>query len=95
MINVKDIYEKVLAEEAIKLCSLLEGKYSLDDVENMFITGGTGIAYYPHIKKYMAEHHGLTKVVLTNRADDGSEISPMYAIVIGLHKQLKTGTNNG
>ena len=89
VINVKDIYEKVLAEEAIKLCSLLEGKYSLDDVENMFITGGTGIAYYPHIKKYMAEHHGLTKVVLTNRADDGSEISPMYAIVIGLHKQLK------
>ena len=76
-------------EEAIKLCSLLEGKYSLDEVENMFITGGTGIAYYPHIKKYMAEHHGLTKVVLTNRADDGSEISPMYAIVIGLHKQLK------
>lgn len=61
----------------------------MDDVENMFITGGTGIAYYPHIKKYMAEHHGLTKVVLTNRADDGSEISPMYAIVIGLHKQLK------
>ena len=89
LINVKDIYEKVLAEEAIKLCSLLEGRYSLDDVENMFITGGTGIAYYPHIKKYMAEHHGLTKVVLTNRADDGSEISPMYAIVIGLHKQLK------
>ena len=89
VINVKDIYEKVLAEEAVKLCSLLEGKYSLDDVENMFITGGTGIAYYPHIKKYMAEHHGLTKVVLTNRADDGSEISPMYAIVIGLHKQLK------
>lgn len=38
VINVKDIYEKVLAEEAIKLCSLLEGKYSLDDVENMFIT---------------------------------------------------------
>ena len=37
----------------------------------------------------MAENYGLTKVVLTNRADDGSEISPMYAIVIGLHKQLK------
>ena len=89
VINVKEIYEKVLAEEAIKLCKLLEEKYSLDDVENMFVTGGTGIAYYNHIKKYMAEHHGLTKVVLTNRADDGSEISPMFAIVIGLHKQLK------
>ena len=90
IINVKDIYEKILEEEAIKLCKLLEDKkYSLDDVENIFITGGTGIAYYPHIKKFMAENYGLTKVVLTNRADDGSEISPMYAIVIGLHKQLK------
>lgn len=90
IINVKDIYEKILEEEAIKLCKLLEDKkYSLDDVENIFITGGTGIAYYPHIKKFMAENYGLTKVVLTNRADDGSQISPMYAIVIGLHKQLK------
>ena len=37
----------------------------------------------------MDEHHGLTKVVLTDRADDGTKVSPMYAIVIGLHKQLK------
>lgn len=89
VIDVKDIYEKVLAEEAYNLCLLLEEKYSLDDVENIFITGGTGIAYYKHIKKYMDEHHGLTKVVLTDRADDGTKVSPMYAIVIGLHKQLK------
>lgn len=61
VINVKDIYEKVLAEEAVKLCNLLEEKYSLDDIENMFITGGTGIAYYPHIKKYMADITDLQK----------------------------------
>ena len=72
------------------ICNIIACLFDRKGISNYMIDiGGTGIAYYPHIKKYMAEHHGLTKVVLTNRADDGSEISPMYAIVIGLHKQLK------
>lgn len=93
-INVKKIYDDVLTKVAVKMLDYSERKFSLDDLETLLVTGGTGIAYYPSIKEYMQKNHKGLKVILTDKPYRSKDkINPMYAIVLGLHKQLQARYN--
>lgn len=89
-IDVKTIYENVLKSQATKFLSYSERIFSLDDLSSLLVTGGTGIAYFPTIKAYMDQHHKGLQTILTDKPYKSEEkINPMYAIVLGLHKQLQ------
>lgn len=90
VINVKEIYETVLKDQCEKLLEFLEKEYSLDDLLTFIITGGTGMAYIDQIKEYMEKNHKGLQVIITDKPYRGTDnINPIYAIVLGLHKQLQ------
>jgi len=89
-IDVKSIYKEVLREVCDGLLSYIEHIFSLDDIFSLIITGGTGVAYADQITEYMEKYHRGLKVIITKKPyRGGPEIDPMYAIVLGLHKQLQ------
>lgn len=81
-------------EEAIckQLIEYLNEKFdNLLDIKEVVITGGTGTAYYEHIKKYLHEERGhlAGHVILTKYDFLGRTIDPVYAIAVGMYKTLK------
>lgn len=80
-------------EEARKVCGLMmdELKEKFDDlleVKSIIVTGGTGMAYYEHIKELCADSDWID-VRLTDYEFEGEKITPDYAIVIGMYKVLR------
>lgn len=72
----------------------LRRKYDdLFEVKTIVVTGGTGIAYYEHIKDILTDSDWIS-VLLTDYEFYGEKISPDYAIVVGMFKVLKHAVNS-
>lgn len=84
--------EKIVKDETRSVCEKmvteLKAKYNnLVDIKSVIITGGTGIAYYEHIKEMLSPCKWIN-VILTDYEFFGEKITPDYAIVIGAYKVL-------
>ncbi len=79
-------------EETKKVCeelvqSLRDRYDDLLETKSIVITGGTGIAYYEHIKELLSDSDWID-VTLTDYEFYGEKITPDFAIVIGMYKVL-------
>ncbi len=87
-----DVAEIVKEETRVvceKMVAELKKKYNnLVNIKSVIITGGTGIAYYEHIKALLAPCKWIN-VILTDYEFYGEKITPDYAIVIGMYKVLR------
>ena len=88
-INVDEIVTEETRNVCEKMVAELKQKYNnLVDIKSIIITGGTGIAYYDHIKEMLAPCKWIN-VILTDYEFFGEKITPDYAIVIGMYKVLR------
>jgi len=87
---------RLVAEEEAALCAefidyLNKEFEDLLDVKQIVTTGGTGAAYYNHINAYMEEerNHLSGSVVLTDYEFFGKPLDPVFAIAVGMYKNLQ------
>lgn len=66
-------------------------KENVDDSRAIFITGGTGIAYYDtFVKSFEKDYGDNIQVILTNKDYKGKTVDPVFAIVLGMQKHLNS-----
>lgn len=89
MVDVKALVNEEIEVTCNTMIKEFEEKYNnLLDIKMVLVTGGTGAAYYPIIKKILAGKPWI-KVVLTDYEFYGRNISPEYAISVGAFKAAK------
>lgn len=87
--ELKEIYEKHRKSVANTSIDTMEKLVELNDCNSLLLTGGTGAAYYDVYKDYFAAHYGKNLVpILTDKPFQGKEIKPVYAVSLGLYKQI-------
>ena len=79
--ETRKVCEQMMQELRNKFDDLLE-------VKTIIVTGGTGMAYYEHIKECLLDSEWIN-VMLTDYEFQGENITPDYAIVIGMYKVLR------
>ena len=88
-IDVESLVKTATGKVCEDMIAELRQKYNnLVDIKTLLVTGGTGIAYYEHIKEILAGCPWIN-VELTDYDFMGEEITPDFAIVIGMYKVLK------
>ena len=88
-IDVNDLVQTATGKVCESMIAELRQKYNnLVDIKTLLITGGTGIAYYEHIKEILAGCPWIS-VELTDYEFMGEQITPDFAIVIGMYKVLR------
>ena len=80
-------------EETRRVCEAMMGELqnkfdNLFEVKTVLVTGGTGMAYYEHIKDILSDSKWIN-VILTDYEFQGEKITPDYAIVVGMYKVLR------
>lgn len=93
--NIVDIVNNEVKEVCDALLDELYKKYNnLLDVKTILVTGGTGAIYYEYLRKAIADRKlSWVNVVLTKYKINGKEISPEYAISVGMYKVLLHALN--
>lgn len=87
-INVEELVQKEIRKVCEELVEELQSKYkNLVDIRSIVVTGGTGIAYYEHMKEILSDCDWID-VMLTDYVFRGEKITPDFAIVIGMYKVL-------
>lgn len=88
--ELKKMHKSALIKTAMDSIKFLEKNVELNDVKCLLMTGGTGAAYYKTYCEYFAEHYGDNLVpVLTDKPFHGREIEPVFAVALGLYKELE------
>ncbi len=82
----------MVGDEIRKVCEELieelRSKYKdLVNTRSIIVTGGTGIAYYEHMKEILSDCDWIN-VMLTDYEFNGKNITPDFAIVVGMYKVL-------
>lgn len=92
-IDVEALVKDATKEKCEAMIEDLRSKYNkLVDIKTIAVTGGTGIAYYEHIKEILSSCPWIN-VILTEYEFEKEAISPDFAIVIGMYKVLKASVN--
>lgn len=89
-VYIDPIYKEEFDHVCAELCDTLTRTRSqqLNSCRSVFIAGGTGAAYYKPLKSYMNENFPYAKVILTNKTSQGTEIEPIFAVVLGMRKYV-------
>lgn len=96
-VDIKPIVEKFKDEICQEYVEHLNRKYNkLLDVKQIIVVGGTGAAYYSFLVKYINEHkkHLKDAVTLTDYMFIGRNITPEFAIVVGMYKSILAAIRN-
>lgn len=86
--EIQDIKEQVLEKTAKKYCEFLINTYEIGNAITIFIAGGTGVAYYEMIKKYVSEFDDTVNIILLEDTYDNKLFGTIYAVVMGAYKGL-------
>ena len=92
IVDIKPIVENEIDAMCEKLIKYLEGKYNqLLDIKQIVVGGGTGLAYYEGLSRYVREHreHLADRLVLAEYKFNGQEVDAVFSISVGLYKVLK------
>lgn len=93
--QLKKMHDDTVVMSATASIHFMEKNVELDDVKCLLMTGGTGAAYYPTYKSYFQEHYGDNLVpVLADKPYRGEKIQPIFAVALGLYKELIVQSNN-
>lgn len=88
--EIKKMHDNAIVSSAKSSIKYIEKNMDLDDAKSLLMTGGTGAAYYPTYKEIFNENFGDNLVpVLTDKPFYGQVIEPIYAVALGLYKELE------
>jgi len=89
--NIKTLWEEEVKKKADELVGYLAKQHNnFIDINSIVIAGGTGKLYYPYFKAWEEKKFESLrgKIILANRGFKGEEIDPVYAVSVGLYKNM-------
>lgn len=90
IVEVKEIYEEELKVASKRAYDEIIKYEEVDEVKTILLTGGTGAAYFDAFTQYFKADFGDNiKVEKTKDKYLNKEVHPVFAIVLGLQKQVK------
>lgn len=88
-IDVEKMVKEVTRTFSEQIVAELRDKYNkLQDTRTILVAGGTGIAYYEHLKEILSGCPWI-HVVLADYEFLGEKITPEFAIVVGMYKVMQ------
>lgn len=89
--NIMDLWTEEVRKKADELvCYLAKQHNNFIDINSIVVAGGTGNHYYPHIKEWENKKFESlkNKIILANKGFNGEEIDPVYAVAVGLYRNM-------
>ena len=89
--NITALWEAEVQKKANELVEYLADHHNdLVDIRSIVVAGGTGNLYYPYIKEWEDKKFGhlKDKIILADRGFHGEKIDPVYAVAVGLYKNM-------
>ena len=90
-IDVCEVKDRIIAETADKFIKFILKRYgNLLDMKMVVVAGGTGEVFYPYIKEYLERERPYLKgkIILSKSILDGKEYGAIYAVAIGMYKDM-------
>lgn len=88
--DIKKMHDDAVVNSAKASIKYIEKNMDLNDAKSLLMTGGTGAAYFPTYKTIFEENFGDNLVpVLTDKPFYGQAIEPIFAVALGLYKELE------
>lgn len=89
--NITELWEAEVQKKADELVGYLAKQHNdFIDINSIVIAGGTGNHYYPYFKAWEEKKFESLKgkIILADRGFDGEKIDPVYAVAVGLYKNM-------
>lgn len=88
-VPIAEFHEEALKKRCAEMLDDTKANFDLLDTKLILVAGGTGAKYYKFIKEWCDNRNYLKgKSVLETETVDGVEYGPVFAVVLGLQKQL-------